>query len=227
MGAAWGGPRTGRAAARVLDDPWRSGGRHRRAVGGLLRGGTGGGRRPQPIRPGRQPAAVLDLDRGRPVARRVDACGGVGNRCHVLTALRRSFCATGTERRADPWDGPTCCRPGAIFIPSTPAPYRHRRPGPWVGNRRQLLVETLCPRSRRLAETTHALISAWGTSNMRTGGDDIAQALALMGVRPTMGQRVAPRHRASRSCRLDLLDRPRVDVTLQDIGVLSRCVSQA
>ena len=28
-------------------------------------------------------------------------------------------------------------------------------------------------------------LSAWGTSNMRTGGDDIAQALALMGVRPT------------------------------------------
>src|SRR5262249_38320997 len=28
-------------------------------------------------------------------------------------------------------------------------------------------------------------LSAWGTANMRTGGDDIAQALALMGVRPT------------------------------------------
>ena len=28
-------------------------------------------------------------------------------------------------------------------------------------------------------------LSAWGTANMRTGGDDIAQALALMGARPT------------------------------------------
>ena len=28
------------------------------------------------------------------------------------------------------------------------------------------------------------LITAWGTANMRTGGDDIAQALALMGVKP-------------------------------------------
>src|SRR5205085_10554220 len=27
-------------------------------------------------------------------------------------------------------------------------------------------------------------LSAWGTANMRTGGDDIAQALALPGVRP-------------------------------------------
>ena len=28
------------------------------------------------------------------------------------------------------------------------------------------------------------LLTAWGTANMRTGGDDIAQALALMGVKP-------------------------------------------
>ena len=28
-------------------------------------------------------------------------------------------------------------------------------------------------------------LTMWGTSNMRTGGDDIAQALALMGVKPT------------------------------------------
>ena len=32
---------------------------------------------------------------------------------------------------------------------------------------------------------TLALISAWGTANMRTGGDDLAQVLALMGVQPT------------------------------------------
>ncbi len=27
-------------------------------------------------------------------------------------------------------------------------------------------------------------MSAWGTANMRTGGDDVAQALALIGARP-------------------------------------------
>ncbi len=27
-------------------------------------------------------------------------------------------------------------------------------------------------------------LSAWGTANMRTGGDDVAQALALIGARP-------------------------------------------
>ena len=31
---------------------------------------------------------------------------------------------------------------------------------------------------------THFGLSAWGTSNMRTGGDDISQALALIGAKP-------------------------------------------
>jgi cobaltochelatase CobN len=60
-------------------------------------------------------------------------------------------------------------------------------------------------------------LSAWGTANMRTGGDDIAQALALMGVRPTWdtgsgrvsGFEILP---------LSVLDRPRVDVTLRISG---------
>ncbi len=64
---------------------------------------------------------------------------------------------------------------------------------------------------RRLA------LSAWGTSAMRTGGDDIAQALALMGVRPAWepasgrvtGFEIVPR---------SALDRPRVDVTLRISG---------
>jgi len=60
-------------------------------------------------------------------------------------------------------------------------------------------------------------LSAWGTANMRTGGDDIAQALALMGVRPTWDQgsgRVA----GFEILPLSILDRPRVDVTLRVSG---------
>jgi cobaltochelatase CobN len=60
-------------------------------------------------------------------------------------------------------------------------------------------------------------LSAWGTANMRTGGDDIAQALALMGVRPgwegaccrVTGFEILP---------ASVLDRPRVDVTLRISG---------
>lgn len=61
------------------------------------------------------------------------------------------------------------------------------------------------------------LLTAWGTANMRTGGDDIAQALALMGVKPkwdSANRRVTG---------FDILPsgtlgRPRVDVTLRVSG---------
>ncbi len=61
------------------------------------------------------------------------------------------------------------------------------------------------------------LVTAWGTANMRTGGDDIAQVLALMGAKPqwdsanrrVTGFEILP---------LSILDRPRVDVTLRVSG---------
>lgn len=60
-------------------------------------------------------------------------------------------------------------------------------------------------------------LSVWGTATMRTGGDDIAQAFALMGVKPIWAQgsqrvvdfEVIPGM---------LLQRPRVDVTLRVSG---------
>ncbi|MCY4173485.1 MAG: cobaltochelatase subunit CobN [Cyanobacteria bacterium MAG CAR3_bin_5] len=63
----------------------------------------------------------------------------------------------------------------------------------------------------------HLAMSVWGTATMRNGGDEIAQALALMGVRPVWdGQQrrvvdleVIP---------LPQLNRPRVDVTLRISG---------
>ncbi|MDP1732614.1 MAG: cobaltochelatase subunit CobN [Devosia sp.] len=60
-------------------------------------------------------------------------------------------------------------------------------------------------------------LSVWGTANMRTGGDDIAQALALIGAKPVWdpsslrvsGYEIIP---------LARLGRPRVDVTLRISG---------
>ncbi|HEX9462793.1 MAG TPA: cobaltochelatase subunit CobN [Alphaproteobacteria bacterium] len=60
-------------------------------------------------------------------------------------------------------------------------------------------------------------ISAWGTSAMRTGGDDIAQALALIGARPTWDQS-SRRVTGFEILPLSVLDRPRVDVTLRISG---------
>ena len=60
-------------------------------------------------------------------------------------------------------------------------------------------------------------LSAWGTSNMRTGGDDIAQALALIGARPRW-EGPSGRVTGFEIMPLSLLDRPRVDVTLRVSG---------
>ncbi|WP_025600602.1 cobaltochelatase subunit CobN [Burkholderia sp. WSM2230] len=60
-------------------------------------------------------------------------------------------------------------------------------------------------------------LSVWGTATMRTGGDDIAQALALLGVRPKW----APgSHRVTdfEIMPIEAFDRPRIDVTLRVSG---------
>jgi cobaltochelatase CobN len=62
------------------------------------------------------------------------------------------------------------------------------------------------------------LLALWASASLRTGGDDLAQALAYLGVRPTwdfgsnrvIGIEVLP---------LAMLDRPRIDVTLRISGL--------
>lgn len=60
-------------------------------------------------------------------------------------------------------------------------------------------------------------LSVWGTATMRTGGDDIAEALALMGVRPVWD---GPSRRVTdfEILPVSVLERPRVDVTLRVSG---------
>ncbi|MBL8893174.1 MAG: cobaltochelatase subunit CobN [Rhizobiales bacterium] len=60
-------------------------------------------------------------------------------------------------------------------------------------------------------------LSAWGTSNMRTGGDDIAQALALIGAKPVW-EKASWRVTGYEIVPLAKLGRPRVDVTLRISG---------
>ncbi len=68
-------------------------------------------------------------------------------------------------------------------------------------------------------------LSAWGTSNMRTGGDDIAQALALIGAEPPW-ERGTGRVTGFQVMPLAELGRPRIDVTLQDLRLLPRRLSR-
>jgi cobaltochelatase CobN len=60
-------------------------------------------------------------------------------------------------------------------------------------------------------------LSIWGTSTMRTGGDDLAEALALLGVQPVWDG-VSRRVIDFEILPLSLLGRPRVDVTLRISG---------
>ncbi|NMG18155.1 cobaltochelatase subunit CobN [Brasilonema bromeliae] len=60
-------------------------------------------------------------------------------------------------------------------------------------------------------------LSVWGTATMRTGGDDIAQALALLGVQPVWDG-AARRVVDFEILPLSVLGRPRVDVTLRISG---------
>jgi len=60
-------------------------------------------------------------------------------------------------------------------------------------------------------------INVWGTSAMRTHGDDIAEVMALLGVRPTW-QKESRRMTGIEVIPLEELGRPRVDVVLRISG---------
>jgi cobaltochelatase CobN len=60
-------------------------------------------------------------------------------------------------------------------------------------------------------------LSVWGTSAMRTSGDDIAEVLALLGVRPVWDE-ASRRVRDLEAIELSELARPRIDVTVRISG---------
>jgi cobaltochelatase CobN len=64
---------------------------------------------------------------------------------------------------------------------------------------------------------TNLAISIWGTSTMRSGGDDVAQVLALMGVRPHWDG-ASRRMAGLELIPLAALGRPRVEVTVRISG---------
>ncbi len=62
------------------------------------------------------------------------------------------------------------------------------------------------------------VIDLWGSASMRTGGDDLAQAFALLGVRP-LWDAASTRMSGYEILPLPKLGRPRVDVTLRISGL--------
>ena len=60
-------------------------------------------------------------------------------------------------------------------------------------------------------------LSVWGTASMRTSGDDVAEVLALLGVRPVWDE-ASRRLTTIEPIPLDELARPRIDVTIRISG---------
>jgi cobaltochelatase CobN len=60
-------------------------------------------------------------------------------------------------------------------------------------------------------------LSVWGTASMRTSGDDVAEVLALLGVRPVWDE-ASRRLTAVELIPLEELGRPRIDVTVRISG---------
>jgi len=206
MGDAWTGPRPD-ALQALSTELWRTAGDtierlELLACDFVSNGGIAGDRS----------AAVLASIRDD-LAPRVDACGRA-EQAALLAGLDGRFVAPG------PSGAPTRGRPDVLptgrnfysidtrSVPTATA---------WdLGQRSaELLVEDYLQRE---GDYPRAIaLSAWGTANMRTGGDDIAQALALMGVRPrwdwTSGRVIG-----FEMMTLAELRRPRVDVTLRVSG---------
>ncbi|WP_298570705.1 cobaltochelatase subunit CobN [uncultured Aliiroseovarius sp.] len=205
MAEPWGGPRPDILSG---DDAWRSNGdtveRLEQLAARLLDGETPA--------PGSASTAVLNEIKER-VRPNVAACGP-GEETGLLTALAGQFVApapSGAPTRGRLDTLPTGRNFYSVDSRAVPTPTA------WAlgWKSANLLIE------KHLQ--THGdwpralLVTAWGTANMRTGGDDIAQALALMGVKPkwdganrrVTGFEVIP---------ATALGRPRVDVTLRVSG---------
>jgi cobaltochelatase CobN len=157
-------------------------------------------------------AAVLEGIRAhlRPT---VEACGGA-EIAGTLTALAGRFLApgpSGAPTRGRPDVLPTGRNFYSVDTRTVPTPAAFTLG--WKSASR--LVERY--RQEEGAWPRRLAISAWGTSNMRTGGDDIAQALALIGVQPTWDS-ASRRVTGFEVMPVSVLDRPRVDVTLRVSG---------
>ena len=206
LGDPW---RGGTPAALPGDAPWRTNGdtveRLENLALGLVAGNAPAGDWPQT-------RAVLEQISDR-IGPAVDACGDA-EIAGALTALNGDFVQpgpSGAPTRGRPEVLPTGRNFYSVDTRTVPTPTA------WTLGWKSatLLVERHVQEHgewpRRMA------LSAWGTSNMRTGGDDIAQGLALMGVQPQW-DRGSGRVTGFDVMPLDVLDRPRVDVTLRLSG---------
>jgi cobaltochelatase CobN len=204
----WTGAKPALLASMLPDQAWRSAGdtieRLELAAAALVEG------RPEP--PGPASAAVLAWIEDV-LAPAVDACGP-GELNGLLAGLDGRFVPpgpSGAPSRGRPEVLPTGRNFYSLDTRSTPTP------SAWAlgWKSAQLLIERHVQTEGAYPATL--ALSAWGTAAMRTGGDDIAQALALIGVKPVW-EPATGRVTGFEILPAQILDRPRVDVTLRVSG---------
>ena len=166
-----------------------------------------------PFGPGAPTAPVRDWI-ARDLAPALDRCG-TEEIAAVLTALDGRFVApgpSGAPSRGRPDVLPTGRNFYSVDTRAVPtaAAWRIGKAAAEALVLRYMQDEGEWPRS--------VAISAWGTANMRTGGDDIAQVLALIGAEPVW-EAGTGRVTGFRILTLSELKRPRVDVTLRISGM--------
>ncbi|UXJ51992.1 cobaltochelatase subunit CobN [Pseudomonas citronellolis] len=203
----WDGPRP-KVLQQVSDEPWRSNGDTRERLEllalQLIEQDLDG--------PGAASALVLRQLREN-VAPLLDACGAneIGQ---LLAGLNGRFVPAGpsgapSRGRLDVL--PTGRNFFTVDVRNLPTPTAYRL---GFQSASRLLERHLQDHGDHLRQLG---LSVWGTATMRSGGDDIAQALALLGVRPVW-QAGSQRVEDFEILPLSLLDRPRVDVTLRISG---------
>ncbi|MET9855660.1 cobaltochelatase subunit CobN [Streptomyces sp. NPDC006450] len=156
-------------------------------------------------------AAVLDFAAREVVPR---LAGTTDEIAHVVSALDGAFVPAGPS--GSPLRGLVNVLPtGRNFYSVDPKAVPSRLA--WETG--QALADSLLTRYRtdNGAWPASVGLSLWGTSAMRTSGDDVAEAMALLGVRPVWDE-ASRRVTGLEPIPLAELGRPRIDVTLRISG---------
>ncbi len=207
--APWSGPRPA-ALERAAADPWRSCGDTLERLEALARALVAGTREPDAA--WTRTRAVLGWIHGH-LAPTLDACGTAEIR-GLLAGLDGRFVPpgpSGAPTRGRPDVLPTGRNFYSVDTRGVPTPTAFALG--WKAAERVIAhyAQTHGDWPKQIA------LSAWGTSNMRTGGEDIAEALAFLGCRPVW-EGTANRVTGIEVIPASALGRPRVDVTLRISG---------
>ncbi|MEM5474173.1 cobaltochelatase subunit CobN [Hoeflea sp. AS60] len=209
MGAAWDGPRPAVLQA-VCSDLWRTNGDTVERIE-LLAIELVSGRTALPTEWEATAAVMANIQ--TLIKPSVEACGDA-EIAGLLTALDGRFVGPG------PSGAPTRGRPDVLptgrnfySVDSRAVP----TPAAWELGQKSAELLVIRHLQDHGEWPTSMALTAWGTSNMRTGGDDIAQAMALIGARP-LWDPASRRVTGYEIIPLAMMSRPRVDVTLRISG---------